>query len=411
MLDQLFELSRQMIQRLNRPYRRYLMYQKPFSTRCTILTGQRGVGKTTCLIQYLLEVNPDYQTSRASLYLPVDHFLIGSSSLYEIARDFYNQGGTLLCLDEVHKYSAWSRDLKSIVDTFPKLHIIASGSSMLHLHRGTHDLSRRALLKKLAGLSFREFLEFRLEISLPVLTLEKILYHHEKEAPFITKKIESKKSTILREFQRYLELGFYPYSNEYDDLLTFQTTLEQGIHTAIESDLTALHPNLTGTSISRIKRLLTAIAEAVPYTPDLTQLKKLLHIADDRTLKEYLHYLEDAGLIMMTHRSGKKLRSMEKPDKIYLGDPNQHMALARHGHADQGTLRETFFCRAVSALHSVKAAERGDFLVNDEIIIEVGGKTKGHAQITGLPKAFLALDNLPLGAGLRIPLWLFGFLY
>ena len=410
-LDQLFPLSRQMVQRLNQPYRRYVMEQQPFSARCTILTGQRGVGKTTCLIQHLLEIDSDYETSRSSLYLPVDHFLVGRSSLYEIASDFSNQGGKLLCLDEVHKYLSWSRDLKSIIDTFPQLKIVASGSSMLHLHRGTHDLSRRALLIKLEGLSFREFLELRWNMKLPVLSLETILEKHEKKAPALGKAVEAQGSTIIGEFHRYLESGFYPYSKEYRDLKSFQATLEQSMHTAIESDLTALHPNLTGTSVARIKRLLSAIAEAVPYTPDLTQLRKLLHVSDDRTLKDYLQYLEDAGLIMMIHRSGKKFRSLEKPDKIYLGDPNQNMALASYDHADRGTLRETFFCRALLAKHSVAVAERGDFLIDEETVIEVGGSSKGSHQITGIPKAFLALDNLPVGVGKRVPLWLFGFLY
>ena len=411
MLEELFELSRQLIQRLNFPYQRYLMHQNAFSSRCTILTGQRGVGKTTCLVQHLLKKDPDYRSSQASLYLPVDHFLVSRSSLYEVARDFSNQGGKLLCLDEIHKYSGWSRDLKSIVDTFPKLHVIASGSSMLHLHRGTHDLSRRAVLKKLEGLSFREFLELRLKLVLPALPLEMLLKQHEKKASMIAEAVEKKGSTILKEFYHYLESGFYPYSREYADLLSFQITLEQGLHTTLESDLPALYPNLTGTSMGRIKRLLVAIAENVPYTPDLIHLRKLLHITDDRTLKDYLHYLEDAGLIMMIHRSGKKIRAMEKPDKIYLGDPNQNMALTRFGKSDQGTLRETFFCRTLLARHSVTTEQQGDFLVDGKFVIEVGGRAKGSSQITGLPNAYLALDNLPVGSGKRVPLWLFGFLY
>lgn len=409
--EELFELSRSLIERLRRPYQRYLMSEGPFTAPCTILTGQRGVGKTTCMVQHLLTSDKKYITSRLSLYLPVDHFLVGKSSLYEIARDFVHQGGKLLCLDEVHKYASWSRDLKSIIDTFPQLKIIASGSSMLHLHRGTHDLSRRAIVKKLAGLSFREFLELRFKVLLPAFSLKHLLKHHEKEASIIAKKMIAKKTTILREFQHYLTFGFYPYSQNYDDLMTFQMTLEQGMHTTLESDLLSLYPSLTGATVSRLKRLLVAIAENVPYTPDFTQLRKLLNIADDRTLKEYLHYLEDAGLIMSLHRAGKKMRSMEKPDKIYLGDPNQHIALSRFGKTDLGTLRETFFCRLVSFKHEVKAAERGDFLVDDTFLVEVGGVSKGKEQINHHPDAYLALDNLPVGSGRRVPLWLFGFLY
>lgn len=412
MNNELFELSRHLIDQLQRPYRRYIMAEKDFfSARCTILMGQRGVGKTTSLIQYIQKKYPKYKTSRSCLYLPADHFLVGQTSLYEIARDFFHQGGELLCLDEVHKYSAWSRDLKSMIDTFPALKIVASGSSILHLHRGTHDLSRRVIVKKLEGLSFREFLEFRLGIKLPTLSLKKILKQHEQEAPEIIKIVGKKRRTILGEFHRYLESGFYPYFNDYSDLSTFQMTLQQGMHTTIESDLPALYPSLTGASVARIKRLLSALAETVPYTPDFTHLRKVLHISDDRTLKDYLHYLEDAGLIMMVRRAGKKFRSLEKPDRIYLGDPNQSVALAALGRADVGTLRETFFYRAVSSLHTITAAEKGDFLIDDEFTIEIGGRSKDKSQIAGQKKAYLALDDLPFSSGQRVPLWLFGFLY
>ncbi|MBM3856453.1 MAG: 3-dehydroquinate dehydratase [Verrucomicrobia bacterium] len=408
---ELFELSRFLIQQLHRPYQRYLMEQNPFSARCTILTGSRGVGKTTCIVQHLVANDPNYEESEKSLYLPADHFLVEKTSLYELARNFVHHGGTLLCFDEVHKYPKWSRDLKSIVDTFPNLRLIISGSSMLHLHRGTHDLSRRAIVKKLAGFSFREFLELRLGIKLASLSLKQILRHHEKETPAIVKKLTSKKKMILREFQRYLASGYYPYSQNYKDLLTFQMTLQQGMHTTLESDLLALYPSLTGTSVARLKRLLAAISESVPFTPDLTRLRKLLHIADDRTLKEYLQYLEDAELIMTLHRHGKKLRAMEKPDKIYLGDPNQHLALSSKDRTNHGTLRETFFCRTISTQHEIRAAERGDFLIDDTFLIEVGGQSKGHQQIMGKKNSFLALDDLPVGSGNRVPLWLFGFLY
>ena len=141
MISQLFELSRQMIVQNDRPFRRYLMGKAPFASRCTMLTGQRGVGKTTCMIQHLADQYPDFQSSRRCLYLPVDHFVVAQRAIYDIATDFANGGGELLCLDEIHKSPTWSRDLKSIIDTFPSLSVVTSGSSMLQLHKGSHKLS------------------------------------------------------------------------------------------------------------------------------------------------------------------------------------------------------------------------------------------------------------------------------
>ena len=387
------------------------MRQNPFGGRCTMITGQRGVGKTTCIIQHLVDQHPNYESSGKCLYLPADHFVVAQKPLYEIATDFSNGGGELLCLDEAHKNPTWSRDLKSIIDTLPMLQVLASGSSMLQLQRGSHDLSRRVLVKKLEGLSFREYLSIRHGQQLEPLTLSGIVEGHEVEAPRIVEALRGNGLHVLKEFREYLAWGYYPFFLQYTDKRSFLIALEQSIHAVIESDLPAIYPAMTGASIARIKRLLSALAGNVPYTPDLNKLRELLGIGDDRTLKDYIQCLQDAGLIMTISKSGKALRSMEKPDRIYLGDPNIAYALTATGEPDLGSLRETFFCRILSSSHHITSGAKADFLLDDDITIEVGGKNKGADQITGTKKAYLALDELPIGSGRRIPLWLFGFLY
>lgn len=411
MLDELFELSRHLIRILNRPYRRQFCQASPFAGRCSILAGQRGVGKTTAVVQHLVETCPDHLTSRACLYLPADHFVVAQMPLYEIARDFVNQGGQLLCLDEIHKQGDWSRSLKSIGDTFPDLRVVASGSSMLQIHRGSHDLSRRAIVHRMPGLSFREYLELKLSVKLPVHPLARVLKEHETLAAGVVARLKEKEAKVLGMFRDYLQFGFYPYFSEYQNVDLFKMTLEQNVHTAIESDLTALYPNLSGNSVARIKRLLAVIASSVPFTPDLSRLRRLLEIVDDRTLKTYLSHLEEAGLIMTVCRSSGGLRAMEKPEKIYLGDPNQIHALCTPAQASVGNVRETFFCRMVTEVDRLHTAEKGDFVIGNGVVIEVGGRSKSERQIRGKRSAFLALDDIEVGAGCRIPLWLFGFLY
>ena len=400
-----------MVAQLSRPYRRSLPGGRGFRARCNVITGQRGVGKTTLMVQYLHEKYPDYEVSRQCLYLPADHFLASAQPLYSVAETFANQGGRLLCVDEIHKADSWSRDLKSILDTFPDLEVIVTGSSLLHIERGSHDLSRRVVLHRMAGLSFREFLELRHGVRLPLPTLDELAGTHEKLAVEIGKLLHKQGLYVLDEFRQYLESGYYPYFTEFEGLATFQITLQQSARATLESDLPALHPTLTGATVQRIRRLLGAIASNVPFTPGLAKLRNLLHIADDRTLKEYLGYLEDAGLILVLRRSGGRLRSMEKPDRIYLGDTNLACALAAPEKAEIGTLRETFFVRTVEVLHEVRAGQGADFFVNGRFHFEVGGKSKGGSQIAGKPDAFLALDEIPVGSGRRIPLWLFGFLF
>jgi len=411
MIEPLFELSRQMISRLSRPYRRSLPGGRNFRGRCNVITGQRGVGKTTLMVQHLCEEYPDHETSRRCLYLPADHFLAAAQPLYVVAETFANQGGRLLCIDEIHKANAWSRDLKSILDTFPDLKVIVTGSSLLHIERGSHDLSRRVLLHRIPGFSFREFLELLHGIRLPLPTLDELVSGHEKLGAEINALLRSRGLHVLDNFRQYLERGYYPYFTEFDDLSSFQITLQQSVRATLESDLPALHPTLTGATIQRIRQLLGAISANVPFTPDLAKLRRLLHIADDRTLKDYLGYLEDAGLILVLRRPGGRMRSMEKPDRIYLGDTNVAAALAAPERAEIGTQRETFFARTVGILHDVRAGEGADFLVDGRSHFEVGGKGKGASQIGGKPNAWLALDDLPAGSGKRIPLWLFGFLF
>jgi uncharacterized protein len=198
---------------------------------------------------------------------------------------------------------------------------------------------------------------------------------------------------------------------EFADKALFALTLEQHVHTTLEVDLPAIHPALNGASIKKISRLLTAIAGMVPFAPDLKSLRSMLDISDDRTLKSYLQYLEGAGVILTVSKSGKGLKAMNKPDKIYLNNPNLFYALHRGAEPDSGSMRETFFLSMLRSGHEVSVPGQGDFLVSGSTTFEVGGKGKGFRQLSGIADAWLALDCIEAGNGQTVPLWLFGFLY
>ncbi|MDD5090287.1 MAG: AAA family ATPase [Candidatus Wallbacteria bacterium] len=410
-METLFKLSRQFLELNNRKFKRYIFGMEDiFCSRLSFLTGQRGVGKTTAVVQYAMQFCANDTTSEDVLYVQTDHFLV-RSSIYEIAEEFYNSGGKLLCLDEIHRYPGWSGELKSIFDTFPGLKIIVSGSSALEIRSGSHDLSRRAVIHRMAGLSFREFCEMTLDIELHCCTLDEIIFKHEKIASRIVKLIETGGRKVLPVFRDYLKRGYFPYSMEHSSVPLFYLTLEQNIHRIIESDLLAVYPSLNGTSIRKIKKLLEMLTANVPYTPDLKKLKTALDIGDERTLKNYLKYLEDAGVIIMLGKGRAGLNSLEKPEKIYLNNTNFLYALNEPDAIDKGTLRETFFINTLLEKHRVATSETGDFLINGRITIEVGGKNKSTGQLRGTADSFLALDDLESGFRNKIPLWLFGFLY
>ena len=234
-------------------------------------------------------------------------------------------------MNGIHKYPEWSKEVKSIYDSFPNLRIIASGSSAMEIYKGSHDLSRRAIQYQMPGLSLREYVDLSQGGITKPLSLEDIISDHERASLKIIESLEKYNKKILSLFKDYLQFGYFPYFHEYNDISLYYITLEQGIHTIIESDLLAIYPTLNGTSIKMLKRLLAVIAESVPFTPDLKKLKKIVEIADERTLKNYLHYLDIGGVISCLYKKGGKLRSMEKPAKIYLNNPNQVYAISGKG--------------------------------------------------------------------------------
>ena len=411
MIEELFRLSQNFIRINNREYVRYFLRTYPLKNRFSIVVGQRGVGKTTAIIQHILSSYKNDIFTNSALYIQADHFLVGGHSLYEIAEQFYNLGGKMICFDEIHKYSNWSTELKSIYDTFPKLTIVASGSSALEIYKGSRDLSRRAVVYKMFGMSFREFIEIELGINLKSAGLENIINNHQRIADSITTAVEKKGKKILALFKSYLEYGYYPYFREYKNRELFYLTLEQNIHTTLEGDLIAIYPSLSGNSIKKIKKLLMIIASSVPFTPDLKKLKTTLDVGDERTLKTYLKYLEDAGIILTVSKGNRGLRELEKPEKIYLNNPNLIHAISSRMPLEIGNLRETFFLYIVETSHKVSSPAQGDFLVDGRYTFEIGGKNKDFSQIKDIKDSFLGVDNTEIGVGNKIPLWLFGFLY
>jgi uncharacterized protein len=411
MIDTLVHHHRTILRTANRPFKRYFLSKHRLENRFSIISGQRGVGKTTAMIQYIHSFTDEDILNTAALYVPVDHFLMVGRSLYETAQEFVDYGGQLLCLDEIHKYPGWSGELKSIYDSFPDLRLIVSGSSALGILKGSHDLSRRAVTYQMTGMSLREFIALKYKMDLPVIDMADILENHDRHSLEITGKLENQGLKILPVFEQYLRYGYFPYFLEHPEEYTYFCTLEQGLHTTIESDLPAIHPGLSGAGIQKLKRLLAAIARSAPFTPDMKRLKQIIDIGDERTLKTYLVHLDAGKAITCLQKANKSIRGLEKPEKIYLNNPNQAFAICDPQQVNPGTIRELFFICMVRENHPVTIPSNGDFQVDGSHIFEVGGKGKTFKQIKDLPDSYLAVDGIEHGMGARIPLWLFGFLY
>ena len=411
MLDELFRKSHLFVKNNNLGYRRYFIQNEKLEHRLSIILGARGVGKTTTIAQYM----SSYDKNEA-LYISLDDINNATENIYDIAEAFELQGGKLLCFDEIHKYDNWSQALKSIYDSFPTLKVLASGSSALEIHKGSHDLSRRAILYSMVGMSFREYLELHYDYRLDDYSLEDIVKNHQTIADSIVDKLAKNEHRVLVLFKDYLKFGYYPYYLGMPNELYFFQTLKQNINVTIESDLLNIYPSLNGRSIKKIKLLLSVIMQNVPFTPTMKSLKQSIEVKDDRTIKEYLARLDDAGLIKLLMKSSLSMKNIDKPEKIYLANSN----LMYITQPQIGNVRETFFMNQCSNYYRIQnhldtkgifSSTKGDFYLEEKYLCEVGGKNKDFKQIKDLPNSFLALDEMEVGFGSKIPLWLFGFLY
>jgi hypothetical protein len=363
------------------------------------IRGARGVGKTTLLLQHIKNTFAD--DLQSVLYASLDNLWFAEHGLVDLADEFHKLGGTHLFLDEVHKYPDWARTIKNLYDDYPTLHIVFTGSSLLEILDARADLSRRALMYELQGLSFREFLNFQTGSALEPIPLAVLLTQHESIAVEILARIKP-----FKYFSAYLRTGYYPYYLEGAE--SYHQRLEETIVMILELELPLLR-HIDISYVPKLKQLLGIIAESSPFIPNISKLsdRMLIH---RQTLLAYLQFLSESKLTHSLFRSTRGIGALQKPDKLYLDNTNLAY-LFRGDQADTGAMRETFLLNQLAKDHSVAYTEAGDFLVDGLTTIEVGGKNKTRRQIKDEPESYIAADNLEYGFGKKIPLWLFGFLY
>lgn len=397
-MDKIRQEHNQFLQNLVTSFHREIQQEIGWDERLLFIKGARGVGKTTLILQYIKQT---YDFDTKALYVSMDSLNTANYTLLDIAKQHSNLGGTHLFIDEIHKYDRWSIELKNIYDLYQNLHVVVSGSSILDLYKGNADLSRRAITHVLQGLSLREFLNIQNDLVLQRYTLAEIIKDHVKIVHEILKV-----TNPLQYFKDYLAYGYYPFYLQ--GVKYFHQKLNNTINQIIEVDIPTLF-NLEVSNISKIKKLLYHIATTAPFQPNSTKLAASLDL-NRQTLNTYLQYLQEGQILQLLWDSTKAYSLISKPDKIYLQNPNL-CHLVPSDQKNIGSLRETFFMNQVNTNHRVSTAQKGDFLVDDIYIFEVGGEKKRFNQISDLPDSYLAIDNELIGTGNKIPLWLFGFLY
>jgi predicted AAA+ superfamily ATPase len=392
-LQKLYQYQEKILEKFNIDYKRYLYSKIDYNEKMIGIFGARGVGKTTLLLQKLIELQQD---NIKVLYISLDYPFLTNIDLLELVDEFIKEGGEVLLLDEVHRYRDFSSYLKSIYDIYD-LKIIFTGSSAISILNAKSDLSRRVTLYKLNGLSFREYLEIKTKKEFPFFKLEDILISHIE----LANEIEFEDNS----FKEYLQYGYYPFY--FDKYSSFYESLVNTINLTIDIDLPSL--GLVEQKYSyKLKKLLEVICESKPFEVNYTKIAQLAQISRVK-LYDYISYLNDSNLILLIDENVKGIKKISKPAKIYLNNTNLLFAYCDSN--EIGTIRETFFANQLKQNHKLNISKQGDFLIDNKYLFEIGGKNKSFKQIKDIKNSFVVADDIKIGNGNKIPLWMFGFLY
>ena len=379
-----------MLRSISTTFHRYMFNRINWDNRLLGLVGPRGIGKTTLMLQYAKEK----LNRNTTLFVNADDLYFSAHHLVDLADEFVKRGGTHLIIDEIHKYKDWARELKLIYDYHADLKVFFTGSSILDIHKGSTDLSRRAIVYSMQGLSCREYLEMFHHIKIPAYSLTDIIQHR-AELP--------DKFRPYAYFQSYLEQGYYPFSKEDQ----FNIRLQQVINKTLEVDI----PQYAEMSISttrKLKQLLIIIAQSVPFKPNMSSIATILGVSRNN-LSDYFLYLEEAGLIAQLRDGTGGIRGLGKVDKVYLDNPTLIYSLGQDT-SEIGNIRETFFLNQTRVEQKVITSAISDFQIAN-YIFEVGGKNKKQKQLQGSENGFIVKDNIEQGYMNVIPLWQFGLNY
>jgi len=386
----LYQKFETLLQNTTTDFKRYLYDKVSWDSRMIGIIGARGVGKTTMILQHIKE-NLD---SKKALYVSADDMYFGENRLVDLADDFYKNAGEYLFIDEIHKYTDRSRELKNIYDSFPSLKVIFTGSSVLDILKGSSDLSRRAIVYKLQGLSFREYLKFFHNYETEVYSLKQVI---NKEVKLTNIKHP------LPLFNDYLKYGYYPFGRENE----MNLRLGQIIIQTLETDIPQ-YANLNIGTSRKLKRLLSIIAESVPFKPNFSKIAEMISVSRN-SLDDYFSYMEKAGLIGQLRNETNGIRGLGKVDKVYLDNTNLIFNLVGDK-SNIGNIRETFFFNQMRIKNDVISSEKADFII-DNYTFEIGGKNKPQKQIEKDGKSFVVKDDIEFAYLNVIPLWTFGFNY
>jgi len=215
--------------------------------------------------------------------------------------------------------------------------------------------------------------------------------------------------SILKHFREYLISGYYPFFMEGER--SYLSKVFSIIEKVLYEDIAVLG-NMKPSNIIVLKKMLWVIATSEPFTVNIEKMSRELGISKEYVYT-YLEYLERAGLMSSLREDARGYRMARKPEKIFMENTNLLCAVNRDlkSESSRGQMRETFFVNQLKGVAKITAGVVGDFTIDGKHHFEVGGKGKTFRQLQGAENGYVVADQIEIGHGNKIPLYLFGFLY
>lgn len=357
----------------------------------TGITGARGSGKTILLKQMAGHLSDTF-------YLSLDTF---QGSLFETVKALHAAlKARIFFLDEVHMHPGFEAELKKIYD-FLDVRVFFTSSTALSMYQSAHDLSRRVLLKTLYPFSLREYIWFKYEREIGVLSLEDIA----------EKKWDRQAMECGNFFEEYLRGGLMPFALHETAPLGL---LKNILQTVIYKDIARVS-KISLEEGDKIAQMLSFIGRSGIDGINYSSLSKNLAITKYRA-QQYTALLEQAFIL---HRIAPEGTGVLKEPKIVTALP--YRLLYRPYEQALGGLREDFFVEAMKScgfdvryLKSTRGAKTPDYVVGGKksLVFEVGGRGKGRQQFKGFhtSRKIILTDSYDT-EGIRRPLFLAGLLF
>ncbi|MFP4385367.1 MAG: AAA family ATPase [Spirochaetia bacterium] len=406
LLADLFAIQLRVVHGVKTNFHRYLYGYINWENRLIGIIGGRGTGKTTLLLQYYCET---YNDPKKCLYISADNPLVMQDGIYTTVCEYFKYYGECVIIDEIHKQNNWSIDVKALYDAYPDKKFIISGSSIINILNERGDLSRRLMLYKLEPLSFREYLNFRYKKSHESFPFETIVKDHSE----ISGKILYQHPRVIKDFHNYLEAGNFPFFIDHKREEYFSLLLNV-IDKIIYEDIPSTKSLLPSTSI-KLKKLIGYLTLSKIPLVNITSLTSEIEVSKD-TLYMLFDLLNRAEILNIVRIGGTNLKVM-KHSKILFTSPNIYYALSENWwihDPDPGNIRESFFASQVGSVLDIHTSVKVDFTVAFErkvYEVEIDGRNKSGKQLKGIDSGLLFKDNIEIGTGNTIPLYLSGFLY